>query len=79
MISYLITKFKYYISAFVVFIGILSTVFLKGILKGRAQVTEKIRAENAKAKELRGQIDANVKNANDSDLDSRASRWVSDK
>lgn len=78
MITLLIDKFKGWLAALVIFISLISSVYLKGILKGRKQIKDKIEENNRRASEERNKIDENVKKANNSELDERASRWVRD-
>lgn len=63
--------------AFVV-VSVFTGVFLRGLQKGKESERRKNEELEAKAVETRNRINDEVKNASDSDLDKRASKWMRD-
>ena len=70
-----IKEWFWYIGAVV---SIAGSIYVRGWLEGRKKLKDNIAKENEKARVDRERIDNEVKNADGTELDKRASRWVRD-
>lgn len=70
-----IKEWFWYIGALITVAG---SIYVRGWFEGRKAIKEKIAKQNEQARIERERIDNEVKNADGTELDKRASRWVRD-
>lgn len=72
----ILSKLKeWFLYAFVL-VSVAGGIFFRGVLKGKDQERRKNEELEAEAVKTRDKINDEVKNASDSDLDKRASKWM---
>ena len=73
---FIISKIKEWVLYVSVLISVVGGIYLRGFLKGKQAEKQKQQEYDNKALETRREINNEISKASDSELDSRASKWM---
>lgn len=73
---FLFSRIKEWFLHIAIFISVVGGVYLRGFLKGRESEKQKQQERDAKAIEVRREINNEISKSSDAELDARASGWM---